>query len=176
MPGTQIFTYFQTGKETTPGTAVAATRAWYPEGTGHWSLDRMRTRHEDANRGTRSNLTHVTQQGVTLNIPFSTASSVGVAYDELPYAFSQIKGGATGVGGAADKTWTQAPNQTSGNAQEAFTIEVGDDTQEYEAEYCQASRIHLSASKDRSSLTQLEMDWFGRQSTKSTKTAGLSMA
>lgn len=169
MPGTQLFTYLQLGKESSAGTAVAATRLFYPDGTGLWGLDRMRTRHDSANRGTRTNRTHVTQQGVVLNIPFRTAQDVGVSFDELIYPFSQLKGGVTGTGGAADKTWTFTPSQTGSNAQESYTIEFGDDTQEYEAEYCQASDWTLSAGAD--DLTQLEMNWFGRQSTKSTKTA-----
>lgn len=169
MPGTQLFTYLQLGKESTAGTAVAAARMLYPDGTGLWGLDRMRTRHDGANRGTRTNRTHVTQQGVVLNIPFKTAQDVGVAFDELIYPFCQIKGGVTGSGGAADKTWTFTPNQTSANSPESFTAEFGDDIQEYEAEYVQASDWTLSAGVD--DLTQLEMNLFGRQSTKSTKTS-----
>ena len=169
MPGTQLLTYLQLGKESTAGTAVAAARMLYPDGTGLWNLDRMRTRHDSANRGTRTNRTHVTQQGVALRIPFRTAQDVGVSFDELIYPFSQIKGGVTGSGGAADKTWTFTPSQTGSNAQESYTIEFGDDVQEYEAEYCQASDFTLSAGVD--DLTQLEMNFFGRQSTKSTKTS-----
>lgn len=169
MPGSQLFTYLQLGKESTAGTAVAATRMLYPDGTGLWNLDRMRTRHDGAHRGTRTNRTHVTQQGVTLGIPFRTASDVGVSFDELIYPFCQLKGGVTGSGGAADKTWTFTPSQTGSNAQESFTIEFGDDIQEYEAEYCQASDFTLSAGVD--DLTQLEMNFFGRQSSKSTKTS-----
>lgn len=169
MPGVQLLSYLQLGKETTAGTAVAATRQLYPDGTGIWNLDRMRTRHPSANRGTRSNQTHVTQQGVRLDIPFRTAPDVGVAYDELIYPFSQLDGGVTGTGATADKTWAFTPSQTGANAQESFTIEFGDDIQNYEAAYCQASDFTLSFGVD--DLTQLEMNWFGRQSTKSTKTA-----
>lgn len=169
MPGTQLFTYFQLGKESTAGTAVAATRMMYPDGTGLWGLDRMRTRHDSANRGTRTNVTHSTQQGVTMRIPFSTAPDVGVSFDELIYPFCQLKGGVTGSGAGADKTWTFTPSQTGANSQEAFTIEVGDDIQNYEAEYCQASDWTLSFGVD--DLTQLQMNWFGRQSTKSTKSS-----
>lgn len=169
MPGSQLFTHFQLGKESTAGTAVAATRQLYPDGTGHWGLDRMRTRHDSGSRGTRTNVTHVTQQGVSLRIPFRTAPDVGVAFDELIYPFCQLKGGVTGSGADADKTWTFTPSQTGANSQESFTIEVGDDTQNYEAAYCQASDWTLSAGVD--DLTQLEMNWFGRTSTKSTKTS-----
>ena len=169
MPGTQLFSYLQLGKESTPGTAVPATRMLYPDGTGLWGLDRMRTRHDSANRGTRTNITHATQQGVIVRIPFSTASDVGVSFDELIYPFSQLKGGQTGSGAGADKTWTFTPPQTGANNQEAFTAEYGDDIQNYEAEYCQASDWTLSFGVD--DLTQLQMNLFGRQSTKSTKTA-----
>lgn len=168
MPGVQLFSYFQLGKESTAGTAVAATRQLYPDGTGLWGLDRMRTRHDSANRGTRTNVTHATQQGVALRIPFQTAPDVGVSFDELIYPFCQLKGGVTGTGASADKTWTFTPSQTGANSQESFTVEYGDDVQNYEAEYCQVTDWTLSAGVD--DLTQLGMNFVGRQSTKSTKT------
>jgi hypothetical protein len=41
MPGTQIFTYFNVGKETVRGTPVAPTRKMlYAEGTGVLDVDR----------------------------------------------------------------------------------------------------------------------------------------
>jgi hypothetical protein len=160
----------QLGKESVAGTSVAATRAWYPDGSGMIDIDRMRTMHEDRNPGTRANISHATQMGVLVKLPYRSATNTGVSFDELQVYGSQVIGGKTSSGAAADKTWgTYAPNQTSANNQETFTIEVGDDTQEFEVEYCNASAWRLSAA--RGGNTQGEIDWFGRQSTKSTKTS-----
>lgn len=170
MPGVRPFTYLQIGKESVAGTAVAATRAWYPDGSGMINIDRMRTMHEDRMPGTRANISAATQQGVLVEIPYRSATNTGVSFDELQVYGSQVIGGKTSSGAQADKTWgTYAPNQTSANSQETFTIEVGDDTQEYEVEYCNARAWRLSAA--RGGLTQGEIDWFGRQSSKSTKTS-----
>jgi hypothetical protein len=169
-PGTQIFTYFQTGKESAAGTSVAATRQWYGQGTGEITIDDNLAEHR-GNRGTRTQLAHVTSTGVAVDIAYQADNQIGVAYDELIYPMSQLKGGVTGVGGAADKTWTFAPSQTGANAQESFTIEVGDDIQEIEFEYSQMSDFTIAASQDPSSVTQFSANWFARQPTKSTKTA-----
>lgn len=168
MAGVQLFTHLQLGKETTPGTSVAATRMLFPDGTGMIDVDRMQS-FQGGNRGTRSNIVRATQMGIAVAIPYRTASDVGVAFDELPIYGSQLKGGVTGTGAGADKAWAFAPSQTGANAQEAYTIEVGDATQNYDVEYCQASAWRLSA--ERGGLTQGEIDWFGRQPTKATKTA-----
>lgn len=170
MPGTRLFTYLQIGKETTAGTTVAATRMWFPDGAGMINIDRFQ-QFAGGNRGTRSNIVATTQAGVAVQIPYKTQNDVGVAFDELPYYWSQIKGAVTGVGGAADKTWTHAPSQTAANAQESFTLEVGDETQEYEGGYGQASAFRLSADVTGHGLTQGEIDWFVRQPVKSTKTS-----
>jgi hypothetical protein len=168
MAGILPFTYMQLGKETVAGTAVAATRMLFPDGSGMINVDRMQAL-TGGNRGTRSNIVRATQMGIAVTLPFKTAADVGIAFDELPIMGSQLKGGVTGSGAGADKAWAFAPSQTGANAQESYTVEVGDPTQEFEVEYCQASGFKLSAA--RGGLTQGEIDWFGRQPTKSTKTA-----
>lgn len=167
-PGTQIFTGFQTGKETTAGTTVAATRQWYGQGTGEVAIDDMLALHR-GNRNTRTQLAYATSKGVSVDISFQSDTDIGLAYDELPFVFSQLKGGLSGVGGGADKVWTLAPSQTAANAQESYTIEVYDDIQEYEFGYCQLHDFTISAAFD--GMTQFSGNWFGRQPVKSTKTA-----
>lgn len=167
-PGTQLLTYFQLGKETSAGTTVAATRQWYGQGSGETDVDHMLALHR-GNRGTRTQLAYATSKGVAVKIAYKSDSDIGAAYDELPFIFGQLDGGNSAVGAGADKTWTIAPSQTGANAQESYTIEVGDDIQEFEFGYCQASDFTLSAAKD--GMTELEINWFGRQPVKSTKTA-----
>ena len=169
MSGKQYLSYFQLGKESVAGTAVAATRQLFPEGTGLLDEDLQLAFNEDSNRGTKVRVTTAISQGMVVGMNYRTAPQTGVAYDELVIPGSQLLGGQTGTGGAADKTWAFIPVAVASSAQESFTIETGDDTQEVEIEYCQARGFELSASRD--SMTQLSMDWFGRQVTKSTKTA-----
>ena len=168
-PGLRNFTVMSLGVETTAGTAVATTRQLYPDGTGMMSVDRMRTFHEGANRGLRSNIRHATQAGIGVQIPFRTADDVGVSFDELVIIGSQLDGGNTGTGGAADKTWTFTPTQATAGTFDTYTVEVGDDVQAWEVEYCFAQAFRLSASRE--GLTQAEIDFVGRQPTKTTATS-----
>ncbi len=167
-PGTQLFTYWNMGKESTAGTSVAATRRWYGQGSGETEVDHMLALHR-GNRSTRTRLAYASTQGVSVDLAYSSDPEIGVAYDELPFIFGQLDGGNSGVAGTSDYTWTIAPSQTGANAQESYTIEVGDDIQEFEFAYCQAKDFTISAAKD--GMTQLGVNWFGRQPVKSTKTS-----
>ncbi len=174
MVGTAHFSYFQTGKETTHGTPVAATRRWYPENTGLWNLDRHRSFHSPTGRGTATGRTYATQKGVTLDIPYQSSSEDGCSFNEILIPLSQLDAAQTGTGPTAF-VWAFAVNQTSQEDYETFTVEYGDNTQEYEAEACSLRGFSLSAdASSPDNMTQLSMDIFGRQSTKSTKTASLS--
>ncbi len=168
-PGVQLFTYFATGKESTAGTTVAATRNWYGQGSGEIDIDDMLSLHR-GNRGTRTNLAYATSKGVAVKIAYQSNPDIGMAWDEFPFLISQLDGGNTASGGSADKTWTGAPSQTGANSQESYTIEIGDDVQEYEFGYCQASDFTISAAGGPADLTQLSVNWFARQPVKSTKT------
>lgn len=167
MPGTQIFTLLQTAREVTAGTAVAATRQWYPDGTGVINIDSMLAEH-GGNRGVYNPLAYHTSQGVGVTLNYKSLQEMGVAWDELVFPLNQAGGGLTGSGASADKTWTWAAGGTAAMTPKTFTIEAGDDTQFFQFEYGMMSDFTLSASKD--NLTQLEANYFARQSTKVTKT------
>jgi hypothetical protein len=166
-PGTQRFTYLQIGKETVAGTTVATTRCLYPDGTGIINIDPQLAMH-GGNRATRTSLAYATSQGLSVDLAFRSHPDRPCAYDELIYPFSQLKGGVTGVGAGADKTWTYAPSQTGANAQESFTFEFGDDVQGWKGGYGQMSDWTLAAAKG--GLTSLQFNAFVQQATKATKT------
>lgn len=169
-PGVQPFTFLTLGKETTSGTPVATTRELYPDGTGFFTPEIMQSFHEGANRGLRTNITHATKTGVGAQIPFRTAPDVGASYDDLILAFTNlVASGGTATGGSADKTWTFTSVQGAVYTPNTFTIEVGDDAQAWEVEYCFATGFSLSS--DGTELTQMSIDWVGRQSTKTTATS-----
>jgi hypothetical protein len=167
MPGTQIFTHFNVGKETTRGTPVAPTRQLYGVGTGVLAPDFGLNFHEGENTGRRYRTRRATSQSEDVSLAFRTVSGVG--YDDLVVPLSQLKGGATGVGGGADKTWTFTPSPTAANAPEAYSVDVGDDVQNWRVQYAMARSFKLSAGLG--DVTALEMDMFGQRAVKTAAAA-----
>jgi len=165
MPGTQIFTYVNFGKETTRGTPVAPTRQLYGEGTGVIEPTFGLNFHEGENAGRRYRIRRVTSAAEDVSLKYRSLS--GVSFDDLVVPFSQLKGGATGSGANADKTWTFTPSATAANSPESYSVDVGDDTQNWRVQYAMAQRIKLAAA--RNDVTSMEMDLFGQRAVKGAK-------
>jgi hypothetical protein len=165
QPGTQIFTYANFGKETTRGTPVAPTRQFYNDGTGVLKFDTAQNFHEGENAGLRTRIRRVTRQSEDVALTFRTVAGVG--YDDLVIPFSQIKGGMTGVGGTADKTWTATPSMTALNNPEAYSVDVGDDVQNWRCQYVMLTSFKLGAALG--DVTSLEMSAFGQRAVKTAK-------
>lgn len=168
MPGSRLLSHFQIGKETTKGTAVAATRRFAPDLNSAFTIDWMKTYHEGRATGTRTPISYSTQQGTMVTINYRSVDDSGIAFDDLPY-FLHFPGGGTAGSGTTAVTWTNAWGGAAAGSALSYTIEFGDDTQSYEAAYCQPRRLAISA--EPSGLTQLQADFFGRSSTKSAKTS-----
>ena len=164
MPGIQVFTRFNVGKETVRGTPVAPTRQLYGEGTGVLEPDFGIDFHEGENAGRRVKVRRATSKSEDVSLKFKTVS--GVSYDELVVPLSQLKGAQTGSGAGADKAWNFGPSQTAANNPEAYSIDVGDDVQNWRVQYGMIPRFKLSAALG--DLTQLECDWFGQRAVKTT--------
>lgn len=137
------------------------------DGTGVLGVDPHLNFHEGENRGVRTRIARATQQGEDVELSASTVSGVG--YDDLVVPISQLKGGLTGAGAMADKTWTWQPAQTAANTPEAYSIDVGDDTQNWRIQYGMMSGWKLSAGL--LDVTQLETKWFGQRAVKGAKAA-----
>jgi hypothetical protein len=165
MPGTQIFTYCNFGKETVRGTPVAPTRQFYNDGTGVLVLDNGQNFHEQENTGRRYRTRRVTRQSEDVTLKVNTASGIG--YDDLVLFFSALNGTATGVGGAADKTWTFTPSATGSNSPPSWSVDVGDDIQNWRCQYAMPSSFKLSAALGE--VTQLESSWFAQRAIKTAK-------
>jgi hypothetical protein len=168
MPGVRLLSHFQIGKETTPGSAVAATKRFDPDLSSAFTVDWMKTFHEGRQTGARTNISYATQQGTMVTINYRTPDDTGIGFDQLPYFF-HFPGGGTAGSGSTAVTWGHSWGGTSAGSALAYTIEFGDDVQNFEAEYCQPRVLRLSA--DPSGLTQLEAEFYGRQSSKTTKTS-----
>lgn len=165
MPGTQVFTYVNYGKEATRGTPVAPTRQLYAEGVGVLTPVLGQNFHEAENTGRRYRTRRVTR--MTEDVEISLKTPMGVSYDDLILPFSQIKGGATGTGAGADKTWTFTPSATAANNPEAYSFDIGDDVQNWRCQYVQLKTFKLSAGLG--DVTQLEMEAYAQRAVKTAK-------
>lgn len=163
MPGIQDFTYLNHGKETTRGTPVAPTRKLLGDATGVLDVEPSLNFHEGENRGRRSVVARATQQGedVTLKVRHDPS------FDEMVLYMTQFKGGLTGTGASADKTWAAAPSMTAANNQEAHTFDVGDDVQNFRVQYGMCRRLSLKAGT--LGVTSVESEWFGQRAVKTAK-------
>lgn len=169
MSGTRQLSYFALGKEITKGSAVAATIRLSPDLDSAFRVDWMKTYHEGRRTGLRNPITYSTRQGEIVEVSYRTPSDTGVAFDELPYFLHFPAGGTAGTGGTVAVTWAWAWGGTATGTALAYTLEFGDDVQAYEAEYGQVRRLRMSG--DAQGMTQLEADFFARQSTKTTATS-----
>lgn len=166
MAGIQDFTYLNYGKETVRGTPVAPTRKWYGEATGVADEDLGLNFHENENRGRRSLIARVTQTTEDASIKVRSGDS-GIGWDDYVWPLTQLKGAMTGVGAGADKTWTAAPSMTAANNPEAFSIDVGDDVQNWRHQYAMMTRWKQSAVLG--DVTRFEADLFAQRAVKTAK-------
>jgi hypothetical protein len=122
LPGNVRLRAFQLGKETTFGSAVAATRrfgwSFAPTVDPHWTFPTSDT-------GTLDQA--LPPYRMALDV---TGQATGpLAYNDAPYLWAALaKGGVTPTGGGTAKTWTYTPASTSQDIFEIFTGEWGDET------------------------------------------------
>lgn len=165
-PGVRLNSYVNIATESSAGTPVAPTRQLQMQLDGALDVDYGLNFHENENRGTRTKIVRTpTSQSEDVAISLSTITGVG--YDELAIFFAEFNGTATATGGSADKTWTQSPNQGTTNSPKAFTLDIGDDIQNWRAQYCQFSTITINAT--RGGLTTLSATGFAQRALKTAK-------
>lgn len=165
MPGIQDFTYLNFGKETVRGTPVAPTRKFFGEGTGVLDVDPSLNFHEAANRGRRAQIFRSTQQAEDVTLKVRDAA--GMTFDDWVWPLTQLKGGLTGTGGTADKTWAAAPSMTGANSPESFSVDVGDDVQNWRIQYAMMKSWVQSAGLN--DVTHFEAELFGQRAVKTAK-------
>jgi hypothetical protein len=141
---------------------VAPTRQLYGDYEGSFKEDLGLEFHEGENRGQRTRVQHATQTREMVAVKF--ASTNGVPYDILPIFFAALNGTALGVGAGADKTWTQDPLMTVSNAPKSFTLDVGDDVQNWRLQYVMWQSIKLAGSAG--GLTSIEVNGFAQRAIK----------
>lgn len=153
LPGNVRLRAFQLGKETTFGTAVAATRRFpwkfNPTVDPHWTFP-------TADTGTLDEAI----APYRLAIDVTGQASGSLAYNDAPYLWAALaKGGVTPTGATA-KTWTFAPASTSQDPFEIFTAEWGDEVAGDQFQYADGvlERLQLQFPQDLGPV-QVQADW-----------------
>jgi hypothetical protein len=177
--GNRFFSKVQYGKETTRGTAVAATKLMLGKVPAVGSDRKPVFPSEDVGINTPA-VRSVIHQYLYQN----TLSTEHGYFQQMPVLFGcGLKGGVTPTEttpSQLDYLWAQTPSLVSGvdNAQNAMTIELGDDTQAFEAEYAMIERIRISgnvAQGQDASPVSVEADFFARQLTPTTFTPAIAL-
>ncbi len=161
---------YQLGKETDKGTPVAATKKIV--GALDIELEDEWDRPETV-LGRQS----LHQTGLATRIFEQVALKYsGPAYfEQLLWWFGMgLKGGVSGAaqGGTVAYLWTYEPTLASGDAPDSYTIEYGDEQQNFESAYCIARSLTLSGAPKEP--WKIEVDIVGRQMTESAVTASLT--
>lgn len=168
MAANRWATKIQYGKESTRGTAVAATKVLFAAPMAI-DPDRKPVYYKDGT-GLRVNAhnSKIYQRMVRNTLRFD--SQHPLYFQALPMLFScGIKGNVTATettGGQGDYLWSHTPTLNASNAPDALTIEGGDDTQAFECEYSMFERYKISGqvSQDGGDApVTAEADFFGRQ-------------
>lgn len=178
MAATRAFSKLQYGKESTKGTAVAATKILAGATVKGVPLDRKPQFIEDA-LGVRA----ASARSKVYELLVEDTLSLPSAYFEaLPLIFScGLKGNVTATettASQADYAWAFTPSMTASNTPDSTTLEMGDDTQAYEVEYVMYKSIKISgeiAQDGGDSPVSIEVQYFGRQVTATTFTGALSL-
>lgn len=159
----------QGGKESTPGTAVAATAKWMGVTAGHMLGDReIRQPEED-----RGNLS-LAFRSYTPTLLWQDTLRGSLTYEDaiIPIAMAIRGGVAPTTVDTSARLWTFAPNLTAATSPDTFTVEIGDDTQAYEASYCFATGLELTGAVEEE--VQMSVPIVGRQLSTTTFTGALT--
>lgn len=179
--GSQMFYGVQYGKETTRGTAVAATKKWM--GFASIPEDRDPIHPKDAlglrMNSARTEILQILADPVTLSMASGgDVGSSGAYYQGLPLLFgTTLKGGVTATETTASQTdyaWDFSPSLTAAGAPDTVTLEVFDNDQAYEIEHLMGKSITIDWAFGENKPLNISAEYFGKQVTPTTKTASLT--
>lgn len=168
--GEKVFRKVQFGLEAdaTPGTAVLATSMFL--GTANVPVDRKPVYPEDTlGLRSRANRSVIYQIGVD---KFTLKVEHGY-FQALPFLLSTLLKECTPTEttpSQSDYLWAYTPSLTAANDPRTATIEVGDDTQAYEIEYCMGKSLKIEGKLGENAPVSLEQEFFGKQVTPTTFT------
>ena len=160
----------QIGRETTAGTAVAATRLWRGVGVIEDQLEVVFPQ-EDVGYVSHLDRSYIPKKLASIELEETEAT-----FEQLPILCTAgIKQLYTGVrdGSGTGYIYAYPLPVTAANTVDALTIEAGDDQQEEEMEYGTAEKITLSGKAGEAVMMSGTL--FGRQVTPSSFTGSLSI-
>ncbi len=162
---------FQLGKETDRGSPVAATKKI--AGALDIAFEDEWDRPEHV-LGRQS----LYEKGVATRVFQQVALKYsGPAYfEQLLWWFGMgLKGGVSGVQqiGPTAYLWTYSPTLTTGDAPDSYTIEYGDEQQNFESDYCIARSLTLAGAPREP--WKIDVDIVGRKMTESAVTAAKTL-
>lgn len=150
MAGELWRSYFQIGKELTPGTTVAATRRMYFDVDGsRLSRERDPRPHRFAT-ASRDNVRAFTLGSTTVGGAVKLPLS---ASEIIELLLMSINGGVTPTGAGAVKLWTFTP----GNSLDSATLEWYDGARAWEAGGCLANKIKFSGNVKDAAMFEAEI-------------------
>lgn len=167
MPGIKALRKLQLGRETTAGTAVAATKIWRGEGMGE-DIRETVFPAEDVGILGGTDRAYVAKLDATVDFADTPAT-----YQQIMYP---LDAGIKTVSAAADGTgysWTYDLATTAQPTVKTYTIEFGDDAAAEEAEYCFPTEINLKG--EAGGALMVGSKWVGRQVSTSTFTGALAL-
>ena len=125
----RAFRQVQIGQESTNGTPVATTRKF----SGNILVNPEYTLYspeDDNGRLSQFRRDVLVGQRVALRI------EGGITYHDMIHILAAgVRGGVTPTGSSNDRTWVYTPLQTAQNNQDAYTIEYGDDNEQWEVPF-----------------------------------------
>jgi hypothetical protein len=160
----EAFRLVQVGKESSRGTAVAAdkrlvgTLTMTPEHTFQYPVDERKSLAEYKRVRETARRTSMRYEG-------------DATYQQIvDFLGMTLKGGVSGsqVGSTIAYLWTYTPNLAAVNTQDSYTVEYGDNSQNWEADFVVCESMELSIGLGET--VQLRADLLGRQATTSTAT------
>lgn len=159
----------QAGKETTSGTAVAATAKWMGMTLGGSLKDREIVQPTDQ----RASLA-AAHRSYTPSTLWEDKLEGEVTFEDIIMLLSMaVVGGVTpSTVDTSAKLWTFTPSMTAGNTPDTFTVEFGDNVQAYEAEYVFAKSLEIAGAEGEA--LKFAADIVGRQLTATTFTGSLA--
>ena len=161
----------QLGKETTAGTAVAATTIFRGNGGAIQDSRDVTMVEELAGIAMPTTRAYIGKIAAALSMAETPAT-----FEQLPYVLAAgIKNVTTGAsdGVGSGKVYAYPVGAANVNTIQTYTLETGDNQQAEEMEYSFVESFTLSA--ERGGAVMLSADWVGRQATNTTFTGALSV-
>lgn len=157
--GIRALRKIQFGTEATnaPGTAVDATA--FVVGTLGMKLEQELYMPDDLETGNLASFERSQVIAREATLPFESDAT----YEQLMYMLNMAVEipVITAASGNDPTIWTYAPNYTAANSLQTFTVEYGDDVQQWRAEFVSCRQLELSGQVG--DVVKVNADLFGRQ-------------